>query len=121
MLILNSTILVYYLLIKYYYFYNIYEFLIVFQGITLVRELIDAYGLDVVQAYMGHIQQNAELAVREMLRDISHISQSQQLTAVDYMDDGTPIQLTVTIDADTGSALCDFRYEQINIVPVLIQ
>lgn len=83
-----------------------------FQGINLVRELIDAYGLDVVQAYMGHIQQNAELAVREMLRDISHDSQSQQLTAVDYMDDGTPIQLTVTIDADTGSALCDFRYKQ---------
>ena len=26
------------------------------QGIVLVRELIDAYGLDVVQAYMGHIQ-----------------------------------------------------------------
>ena len=26
------------------------------QGINLVKELIDAYGLDVVQAYMAHIQ-----------------------------------------------------------------
>ena len=26
------------------------------QGITLVRELIDAYGMEVVMAYMGHIQ-----------------------------------------------------------------
>lgn len=92
-----------------------------FQGINLVRELIDAYGLDVVQAYMGHIQQNAELAVREMLRDISHVSQSQQLTAVDYMDDGTPIQLTVTIDAETGSAFCDFRYGRPNVTPVHLQ
>ena len=26
------------------------------QGITLVKELIDVYGMDVVQAYMSHIQ-----------------------------------------------------------------
>jgi 5-oxoprolinase (ATP-hydrolysing) len=32
--------------------------------------LIDAYGLDVVQAYMGYIQENAEIAVREMLKEI---------------------------------------------------
>lgn len=38
------------------------------QGIQLVGELIDQYGLDVVQAYMTHIQKNAELAVRDMLK-----------------------------------------------------
>lgn len=38
------------------------------QGIQLVSELIDEYGLDVVQAYMTHIQNNAELAVRDMLK-----------------------------------------------------
>ncbi len=32
-----------------------------------MSELIDGYGLDVVQAYMGFIQKNAEVAVREML------------------------------------------------------
>ncbi len=55
-----------------------------------MKELIDAYGLEVVQAYMGHIQvcnstlqylltncmlyapqENAELAVRDMLKTIA--------------------------------------------------
>ncbi len=27
-----------------------------FQGINLVQELMDEYGIDVVQAYMAHIQ-----------------------------------------------------------------
>ncbi|XP_064190220.1 5-oxoprolinase [Anguilla rostrata] len=38
------------------------------KGCQLVGELIDCYGLAVVQAYMGYIQSNAELAVRDMLR-----------------------------------------------------
>ena len=38
------------------------------RGIQLVTELIDAYGLDVVQAYMAHIQANAEVAVRQVLK-----------------------------------------------------
>lgn len=37
------------------------------RGIALVHELIAEYGLGVVQAYMRHIQSNAEQAVREML------------------------------------------------------
>jgi 5-oxoprolinase (ATP-hydrolysing) len=41
------------------------------KGIQLVCELIDAYGLKVVQAYMDYIQKNAELAVRDMLREIA--------------------------------------------------
>lgn len=40
------------------------------RGIQLVVELIEAYGLDVVQAYMKYIQENAEVAVRDMLREI---------------------------------------------------
>lgn len=34
------------------------------QGIRLVKALIDEYDLTTVQAYMGFIQQNAEMAVR---------------------------------------------------------
>lgn len=41
------------------------------KGIQLVKELIDSYGLSVVQAYMGYMQQNAELAVRDMLKQIA--------------------------------------------------
>lgn len=41
------------------------------KGIQLVLELIDSYGLAVVQAYMAFIQQNAEIAVRDMLKEIA--------------------------------------------------
>ncbi|XP_054270976.1 5-oxoprolinase-like [Macrosteles quadrilineatus] len=78
------------------------------KGINLMRELIDFYGLEVVQAYMGHIQHNAELAVRDMLRDIARATPGHQLTATEYLDDGSPISLTVTLDEQSGSAVCDF-------------
>lgn len=82
------------------------------KGINLVRELIDTYGLDVVQAYMGHIQENAELAVQEMLREIGRktleTTGKNVLRAIDYLDDGSPINLEVTIDINKGSAICDF-------------
>ncbi len=41
------------------------------KGIQLVCELIDTYGLKVVQAYMDYIQKNAEVAVRDMLKEIA--------------------------------------------------
>jgi len=41
------------------------------KGIQLVAELIDCYGLRTVQSYMNYIQENAELAVRDMMRDIA--------------------------------------------------
>ncbi|XP_028029518.1 5-oxoprolinase [Bombyx mandarina] len=82
------------------------------RGIQLVGELIEEYGLEVVQAYMEHIQKNAELAVRDMLKEIARSAIAETgsavLSAVEYMDNGTPISLTVTLDKDSGSALCDF-------------
>ncbi|XP_052759152.1 5-oxoprolinase [Galleria mellonella] len=82
------------------------------RGIQLVGELIDQYGLDVVQAYMAHIQKNAELAVRDMLKEIANNALAKTgstvLKATEYMDNGTPIVLTVTLDKDNGSAICDF-------------
>ncbi|CAG9792777.1 unnamed protein product [Diatraea saccharalis] len=82
------------------------------RGIQLVGELIDHYGLDVVQAYMTHIQKNAEIAVRDMLKEIAKNALAKTgstvLKATEYMDNGTPIVLTVTLDEKEGSALCDF-------------
>lgn len=87
------------------------------KGIQLVGELIDSYGLPVVQAYMNFIQQNAELAVREMLREIgkrvSHTTTGGSdkfvvLEAEERMDDGSPIHLKITVDVAEGSAVCDF-------------
>ncbi|KAG6451501.1 hypothetical protein O3G_MSEX007201 [Manduca sexta] len=82
------------------------------RGIQLVGELIDQYGLDVVQAYMSHIQKNAEIAVRDMLKEIANNALAKTgttvLKATEYMDNGTPITLTVTLDKELGSAICDF-------------
>ncbi|XP_057327931.1 5-oxoprolinase [Microplitis mediator] len=82
------------------------------KGTQLVNELIDIYGLEVVQAYMGHIQQNAELAVREMLRCVGEKllrkTGSTNVTATDYLDDGSVIQLHLKFDIDNGEAVCDF-------------
>ncbi|CAG9859662.1 unnamed protein product [Phyllotreta striolata] len=82
------------------------------KGIALVGELIDQYGLEVVQAYMGHIQSNAEVAVRDMLKAVAgearrRIGESV-LMAEDFMDDGSRIRLAVTLDEENGSAYCDF-------------
>lgn len=72
------------------------------KGIALVCELIDFYGLEVVQSYMGHIQSNAEVAVRDLLKQVAKETKrktgSTKLHAIDYMDDGTPLELHVQID-----------------------
>jgi 5-oxoprolinase (ATP-hydrolysing) len=81
------------------------------RGIVLVQDLIAEYSLPVVAAYMGHIQANAEAAVREMLVAFSRsqgLSKVGTVTSEDQMDDGTPIKLAVTIDRGDGSAIFDF-------------
>uniref|UniRef100_A0A9J7ZTN4 5-oxoprolinase, ATP-hydrolysing n=1 Tax=Cyprinus carpio carpio TaxID=630221 RepID=A0A9J7ZTN4_CYPCA len=81
------------------------------RGCQLVGELIASYGLEVVQAYMGYIQSNAELAVRDMLKDFARRrrqeTSSLEVEAEDQMDDGTRIRLKVQID-EQGSAVFDF-------------
>jgi 5-oxoprolinase (ATP-hydrolysing) len=78
------------------------------KGINLISSLIDDYGEDVVQFYMHNIQDNAELSVRNLLRDVSKRFEGQDLSATDYMDDGSPIKLKITIDAEKGEAVFDF-------------
>lgn len=82
------------------------------KGINLVKELVDFYGLPVVQAYMAHIQSNAEVAVRDMLREIAgkvlESTGASQLCAEDFMDDGSSIVLNVKINKDEGTAVFDF-------------
>lgn len=81
------------------------------KGIELVLEMVDHYGLDVVQAYMGHVQDAAEEAVRNRLKELSNSKEMQEVDtveAVDYLDDGSPITLALTIDRRDGSAVLDF-------------
>lgn len=82
------------------------------KGIALVGELIDHYGLEVVQAYMDHIQKNAEVAVNDMLRQVASDTYQRTgsliLEAEEFMDDGSPIKLKVELNREEGSAFCDF-------------
>ena len=73
------------------------------KGINLISTLIEEYGEEVVNFYMENIQKNAEMSVRSLLREVSKRFEGQDLRAVDYMDDGSPIKLKITnIDAERG-------------------
>lgn len=79
------------------------------KGISLIGKLIEEYGEDTVMFYMVKIQDNAESCVRKLLKDVSKRFEGRDLSAVDYMDDGSPIKLNVTIDAKKGEAEFDFE------------
>ncbi|KAG2383667.1 hypothetical protein C9374_004338 [Naegleria lovaniensis] len=73
------------------------------KGISLLQDLINEYSLEVVQSYMQHVQDNAELAVREMLQQVfdDHAQNSNEesirVLSEDFMDDGSVIKLNLTI------------------------
>jgi 5-oxoprolinase (ATP-hydrolysing) len=76
-------------------------------GIRLLKELVHEQGLHVVDAYMIFIQENAELSVRNMLKDFA-AKHGTKASAIDHMDDGSPICLAIDINPETGSAVFDF-------------
>ncbi|KAG6831549.1 hypothetical protein H0H92_009468 [Tricholoma furcatifolium] len=92
------------------------------KGIQLIHAIVEDYGLPTVQEYMYHIRANAEMSVRNLLRDVAKRAGSNVLSAVDYLDDGSPIdlphyviefglqqiKLRVEINETTGSAVFDF-------------
>uniref|UniRef100_A0A0W0FHD3 Putative Hydantoinase B/oxoprolinase n=1 Tax=Moniliophthora roreri TaxID=221103 RepID=A0A0W0FHD3_MONRR len=78
------------------------------KGIELIYSMIEEYGLATVQEYMIHIRNNAELAVRSLLKRHASIY-GAKLHAIDYMDDGSPIELSITIDPEAGFAIFDFE------------
>lgn len=78
------------------------------KGINLISALVEDYGEGVVKFYMTKIQDNAELSVRNLLKDVNRRFEGKNLTAIDYMDDGSPIHLKITIDAEKGEAVFDF-------------
>lgn len=78
------------------------------RGIALIQTLFGEYGTQTVQKYMYAIQATAETAVRSLLKELYNKSNGQPLESIDYMDDGTPIKLKITIDGNDGSAVFDF-------------
>lgn len=79
------------------------------KGINLIRTLIEDYGEKVVQFYMRKIQDNAELSVRNLLKDVNKRFEGRDLSAVDFMDDGSPIELKISINSEKGEAVFDFE------------
>jgi len=87
------------------------------RGIDLLLEMVEHFtmektpGLQIVQAYMHHIQSNAEEAVRNMLKELSFregLAEVDTVEASDFLDDGSELFLRLTIDRRDGSAVFDF-------------
>ncbi|KLU86400.1 5-oxoprolinase [Magnaporthiopsis poae ATCC 64411] len=78
------------------------------KGISLIEGLIEEYGESTVDFYMVQIQNNAEYCVRRLLKEVSKRFEGKDLSAEDFMDEGSPIRLKVTIDAEKGEAVFDF-------------
>ncbi len=72
------------------------------RGIQELRRMVQHYGLETVQTYMQYVQENAEECVR---RAIS-VLQAGQFTYP--MDNGSRIQVTISIDRGDRTARIDF-------------
>ena len=67
-----------------------------------LARMVEHFGLDTVRAYMGHVQDNAEASVRQALAAL-------QDGAFTYpMDDGSRIQVRISVDRKSRGAVIDF-------------
>ncbi|MGW7088174.1 hydantoinase B/oxoprolinase family protein [Streptomyces sp. NPDC054871] len=72
------------------------------KGVDEVARMIENFGLDVVQAYMRHVQDNAEEAVR---RVIDALEEGEFTYPT---DSGAVIRVRVSVDREARSATIDF-------------
>ena len=72
------------------------------KGTTELYKMCAQFGLEVVRAYLGHVQDNAEAAVREIIGVLHDGSFRYE------MDNGLAIQVAVTVNREAGSATVDF-------------
>ncbi|MFJ9731873.1 hydantoinase B/oxoprolinase family protein [Streptomyces sp. NPDC101171] len=72
------------------------------KGVDEVRRMIDEFGLDVVQAYMRHVQDNAEEAVRRVVDALDDGEYAYET------DSGAVIRVRVRVDRAERRATIDF-------------
>jgi len=72
------------------------------KGSQELQKVIEQYGIKVVHAYMGHVQDNAEESVRRVLDVLSDSSFTYQ------MDDGHQVSVSIRVDKLNRSATIDF-------------
>ncbi|KAF4806266.1 hypotheticall protein [Colletotrichum siamense] len=77
------------------------------KGSSLIRALMEEFGKPVVHFYMTKIQENAEVSVRKYLLSAYKRFGSKPLKAVDYLDNGSRMQVSITID-ESGFGTFDF-------------
>jgi 5-oxoprolinase (ATP-hydrolysing) len=72
------------------------------KGVQELGKMVADFGLDVVHAYMGHVQDNAEEAVRRVITQL----RDGQFTLP--LDNGAQIQVAIRVNQDSRSADIDF-------------
>ncbi len=72
------------------------------KGIHELRKMVDHFSLEVVHAYMGHVQDNAEESVRRVLDVLKDGSFTYAL------DDGYEIKVNISINKEARTATIDF-------------
>ncbi len=72
------------------------------KGVQELRKMVDHFGLEVVHAYMQHVQDNAEESVRRVIDALKDCSFEYEL------DQGTIIKVKISVDKTARSATVDF-------------
>ena len=72
------------------------------KGVQELRRMVAQFGLDVVQAYMTHVQDNAEESVRRVITRLKDGSFTLPL------DNGAQIGVDIRVDVANRSAVIDF-------------
>ncbi len=72
------------------------------KGVAELEKTVAHFGLNVVKAYMGHVQDNAEESVRRLLTRIDGGEFRVE------MDQGTHVSVKITVDREARSATVDF-------------
>ncbi|MBM2712521.1 hydantoinase B/oxoprolinase family protein [Mesorhizobium caraganae] len=73
------------------------------KGVAELRKMVAHFGLDVVEAYMGHVQDNAAESVRCVLERLPDASEYEYPT-----DTGQVIKVKITVDRQKREATVDF-------------
>ncbi len=71
-------------------------------GVSEIRRMVDTFGLSTVQAYMHHVQANAEASVRRAIGRLADCENVYEL------DNGLCLKVEIMVDRAASSAVIDF-------------
>ncbi len=77
------------------------------KGAQELQRMVTQYGLQTVQAYMQHVQNNAEQAVRKVISQLC-TQHTQPTHCTVPMDCGAQINVSITLNPTNNSAIIDF-------------